>query len=60
MESHLLLAMNVHSLFAGLAMNMKEERAIRHALSVKPDSNASKVRNESISAVGKALFASVW
>lgn len=43
MESRLLLATNVHSLFADLAMSMKEEKAIKHALSVKPDTNASKV-----------------
>jgi hypothetical protein len=45
MESSLLPAMNVLSLCAGLAMNMREERAIRLALSVKPDISASKVRD---------------
>lgn len=44
MESSLLPAMNVLSLCAGLAMNMREERVIRLALSVKPDISASKVR----------------
>lgn len=44
MESSSLPAMNVLSLCAGLAMNMRGERAIRLALSVKPDTSALKVR----------------
>jgi hypothetical protein len=42
MGSHLLPAMNVHSPFAELAMSMKEEREIKHVLSAKPGTNASK------------------
>jgi hypothetical protein len=44
MESHLLPAMNVLSLCAGPAMNMREEREIKLALNAKPDTSASKVR----------------
>ena len=44
MGSPLLLAMSVLSLFVGLAMSMRDERGIRHVHSVKPDTNASKVR----------------
>lgn len=44
MGSHLLLAMNVHSLCADLVMSMKEERATKFVLSVKPDISASKVK----------------
>ncbi|KAG4941059.1 hypothetical protein JHK82_044742 [Glycine max] len=43
MGSHLLIAMNVHSLCADLVMSMKEERATKFFLSVKPDISASKV-----------------
>jgi hypothetical protein len=45
MESSLLPAMNVLSLCVGLAMNMREEKAIRLALSVKPDISVSKVKD---------------
>lgn len=48
MGSPLLLAMSVLSLFAGLAMSTREKKGIRPALSVRPDSNASKVRSRSI------------
>lgn len=44
MASHLLPATNAPFRFAGLAMSMKEEKAIRPVLSAKPDSSASKVR----------------
>lgn len=44
MESHLWLALNVHSLCADLAMSMKEERETKLALSAKPDTSAIKVR----------------
>jgi hypothetical protein len=44
MASHLLPATNVPFRCAGLAMSMKEEKAIRPALSAKPDSSASKER----------------
>jgi hypothetical protein len=43
MGSHLLLAMNVHSLCVDLAMSMKEERAIKPALNAEPDTSVSKV-----------------
>uniref|UniRef100_A0A803QZX2 Uncharacterized protein n=1 Tax=Cannabis sativa TaxID=3483 RepID=A0A803QZX2_CANSA len=43
MESYLLLAMNVHSLFVGPAMSMKEEKETKLAPSVKPDINVLKV-----------------
>lgn len=43
MENSLLPATNVLSLFADPAMSMREEREIRHALSAKLDTNASKV-----------------
>lgn len=43
MESPSLPAMNVLSLFADLAMNMREERVIRHVLIAKPDTSATKV-----------------
>ena len=43
MGSLLLLAMNVPSLFADLAMSMKEEKAINHAHNVKPDTRELKV-----------------
>nr|AFZ78562.1 cellulose synthase [Populus tomentosa] len=42
MESYLLPAMNVLSLSAGPAMNMREEREIKLALNAKPDTSASK------------------
>lgn len=44
MVSFLLPAMNVLSLYVGPVMSMREEREIRLALSVKPDTSASKVR----------------
>lgn len=37
MENLLLPVMNVHSLFAGLVMSMKGERAIKLALNAKLD-----------------------
>lgn len=43
MGSPLLLAMNVPSLFADLAMSMKEEKAINPAHNAKPDTSALKV-----------------
>ena len=43
MESHLLLAMNVHSLYANLTMSTKEEREIEHVLNGKPYTSTSKV-----------------
>ena len=43
MGNHLLLAMNVHSPYADLAMSMKEERGTKLALSAKPDTSASRV-----------------
>lgn len=43
MESLLLLAMNVHSQFADLAMSMKEGKGIKLALSAKLDSSVLKV-----------------
>lgn len=42
MESSLWPAMNVLSPFAGRAMNMREEREIKLALSAKPDISVSK------------------
>jgi len=44
MGSPLLLAMSVLSQFAGLAMSTKGAREIRLVLSVRPDTNVSKVR----------------
>ena len=44
MGSHLLLAMNVLSLCADLAMNMREEKEIKLARNAKPDTSVSKVR----------------
>lgn len=38
-----MLAMNVPSLFADLAMSMKEEKAINPAHNAKPDTSALKV-----------------
>lgn len=43
MGSNLLPAMNVLSLFAETVMNMREERALSHALNVEPDTSALKV-----------------
>lgn len=56
MGSHLLLAMNVHFLFADLAMSMKEERAIKPALSAKPDTSASRVSLFPISIMVLVIF----
>lgn len=38
-----MLAMNVPSLFADLAMSMKEEKAINHVPNAKPDTRELKV-----------------
>lgn len=43
MESPLWPATNVLSLCADLVMSMREEKEIRLALNVKPDTNESKV-----------------
>lgn len=55
MASHLLLAMNVHSLCADLAMNMKEERVIKPALNAKQDTSALKVNLFSMFLVNNCL-----
>lgn len=43
MESHLLLAMSVHSLFVDIAMSTKEARELKHALIAKLDISVLKV-----------------
>uniref|UniRef100_A0A2P2JA61 Cellulose synthase A catalytic subunit 2 UDP-forming-like n=1 Tax=Rhizophora mucronata TaxID=61149 RepID=A0A2P2JA61_RHIMU len=59
MVSHLLLAMNVHSLCVDLAMSTKEERVIKPALSAKPDTSASKGVQE-LKGMKKRTIQMIW